>query len=941
MSLLFRFSLLVGFLCCFSASGYAQKIDSANVLPPHLDELQRSYYQTSERFDWAGADSLYTVLTAALLEHGGPLYKNLLQVELHYGARLVTSQQEDAGFAQLAAVTDRIVQGLGYRHPSYVLALKYNGDALSFNGQTNEGLDTLRRAVALAEELGEPAREEQLIAYSNLAMAERNAGLAQDGLVTYRAFGATLRPDDPVFYTEEVLFGQAICYAIIGREDEAIRYQLDGLHSMEARPPLDTATYVREYFHLGEMQRRANDMAAAEQSYRRALELAPAAYGTSSPPYAFMQMGLALVLSARGDYAGAINNLEAGREILANTYGKHFIRYAVALSYIAQNQQLAGRPDLALPKALNARRIIDRLDDNEIGVVVGAQLQLAAIYEQLDQPDSTYHYLQSVATYLRTRWENEVSRYSLGNQASVAEEISLLVNRSLSFALRHPDRSDARQLALDQALFRNGILLTSERRLRAALDLEDRPELEKTFAELQAVRTELGGLYKLAAANRPSHFDSLRLVAEQLERQLTTGSPLYQQSFARMSTPELRAALQSGEAYVELVALIDYPVMSEGDVANFTRRYAAMVVRPDRPDIQLVSLTTQADMPAPRRLRSYYAYADDSDNLYALMTAKLLPALEEVKTIYYSPDGALHRINFGALPVSPTETLADRFELHRLTSGQHLLSVQKDYAANMATLYGGVDYDRASELLVADADGSVTAAALADGYRGYRRDRWEALAHTKREVKTIAELLDKKQYQTDIRTGATATEASFKQLGTDGNSPRVLHLATHGYFFPKPSKQDSLQTGLEAAEHPLVRSGLILAGANAAWSGKEVAEGEEDGILTAYEIAQLDLSNTELVVLSACETGLGDIETGEGIYGLQRAFQLAGARYVLVSLWSVDDQRTAEFMTDFFRRHLSEGQSIPAAYQATQTAMRKRYNTPFNPRAWAGFVLLE
>jgi CHAT domain-containing protein len=139
----------------------------------------------------------------------------------------------------------------------------------------------------------------------------------------------------------------------------------------------------------------------------------------------------------------------------------------------------------------------------------------------------------------------------------------------------------------------------------------------------------------------------------------------------------------------------------------------------------------------------------------------------------------------------------------------------------------------------------------------------------------------------------------------------------------------------------LIRSGLVLAGANTIWQGNVATKTAEDGILTAYEIAQMDLSRTELVVLSACETGLGELMQNEGVFGLQRAFKIAGVKYVLMSLWNVSDRLTFEFMSEFYRGMLDRSMDIPAAYQFAQNQMRTRYNTPPNPALWAGFVLIK
>jgi CHAT domain-containing protein len=147
--------------------------------------------------------------------------------------------------------------------------------------------------------------------------------------------------------------------------------------------------------------------------------------------------------------------------------------------------------------------------------------------------------------------------------------------------------------------------------------------------------------------------------------------------------------------------------------------------------------------------------------------------------------------------------------------------------------------------------------------------------------------------------------------------------------------------GFQTAADPLVRSGLLLAGGNRIWKGESPPEGQEDGVLTAYEVAQMDLRKVELVVLSACETGRGEMNNIEGVYGLQRAFKMAGARYLLMSLWQVDDRVTQEFMSAFYANWLQRKMNIPQAYRQTQHELQQRYAQPFSPLLWAGFILLE
>ena len=186
-----------------------------------------------------------------------------------------------------------------------------------------------------------------------------------------------------------------------------------------------------------------------------------------------------------------------------------------------------------------------------------------------------------------------------------------------------------------------------------------------------------------------------------------------------------------------------------------------------------------------------------------------------------------------------------------------------------------------------------------------------------------------------------ANEESFKALS--GNSPATLHIATHGFFLQ--DEKQIRQTGFmqlmgdekRVYRNPLLRSGLLFAGANRAWTNTDVVPGIEDGILTAEEISQLDLSKTKLVVLSACETGLGEVQNSEGVFGLQRAFKLAGVETLVMSLWKVDDTATKDFMITFYQ-NLMEGKSKLQSFKTAQNFVREKYR---NPYYWAAFVMMD
>ncbi|MBK8562849.1 MAG: CHAT domain-containing protein [Saprospiraceae bacterium] len=299
-------------------------------------------------------------------------------------------------------------------------------------------------------------------------------------------------------------------------------------------------------------------------------------------------------------------------------------------------------------------------------------------------------------------------------------------------------------------------------------------------------------------------------------------------------------------------------------------------------------------------------------------------------------------------------TLSDRFRMVRLASTRSLVvpDLTKINLTNDAVLFGGIRYELDTTTLLQDtavhdllaARSGELSFTYADRSVPQRGENWNYLPGTEKEVAGIRLLLDKSEFSAHVYSGENATEESFKAIGK-GGSPRILHLATHGFFFPDPKNRNEGrgmrgdEPVFKISDHPMIRSGLILAGGNHAWqTGKPLKPSMDDGILTAYEISQMNLSNTEIVVLSACETGLGDIQGNEGVYGLQRAFKIAGAKYLVMSLWQVPDQETSVFMTTFYKHWLEGKMTIPDAFRTTQQEMREWF---INPYQWAGFVLVE
>jgi len=303
--------------------------------------------------------------------------------------------------------------------------------------------------------------------------------------------------------------------------------------------------------------------------------------------------------------------------------------------------------------------------------------------------------------------------------------------------------------------------------------------------------------------------------------------------------------------------------------------------------------------------------------LDGILMQPLRGAMGSATTIYLSPDGALNLVPFAALIDEHDRYLIESFTFDYVSSGRDLVRPASPPAATSASavVVGDPAFDGAVEQLAAVQNGPVT--------RGLADHRFDRLPGTATEAQAIAGMLR----GATLFTGSNATETAIKSV----NAPRLLHIATHGFFLADQDLSAATSPGGVAnLEDPMLRSGLVFAGANIGRSGAD------DGVLTALEASGLNLSGTQLVVLSACETGVGEIKTGEGVFGLRRAFMIAGAETLVMSLWQVDDAATQRLMTEFYQR-LTKGEGrAEALRQAALTLQRDPAHR--HPFYWASFI---
>lgn len=377
------------------------------------------------------------------------------------------------------------------------------------------------------------------------------------------------------------------------------------------------------------------------------------------------------------------------------------------------------------------------------------------------------------------------------------------------------------------------------------------------------------------------------------------------------------------------------------DFADFVpnaggRRYAAYIVNKKQkyPLLKPLFAESQIDSLGIARPDMYYD-KDFAADVIELLWNPLKEHILEDSTVYYVPSQMLFQVCLESLLLEDGTLLGDHYHFVRLSSARELVRDRNKFNATSAVLYGGLQYDLEPEVMAENAKQyDLSSLMVMRGGDIVRGDSiFRELPGSKVEIERISEILKKSKFKVTPYTGVNGTEESF--LSMHGKSPRILHLATHGFYYT-PTEAEEVDY-LRGYSDAMSLSGLIMSGGNAAWRGKELPAGTLSGVLTANNIAHLDLSNTDMVVLSACQTGQGNA-TSEGLYGLQRAFKKAGVGTMVMTLWSVSDKVATEFMIKFYESLVENDWDKHKAFEQTKSYIRTQHPDPYH---WAAFVMLD
>ena len=480
-------------------------------------------------------------------------------------------------------------------------------------------------------------------------------------------------------------------------------------------------------------------------------------------------------------------------------------------------------------------------------------------------------------------------------------------NISLCALAKHPEEVNA--FIFDNVLLEKGILLSTETELETLLQETGGRAVLDSLYELRHIRHQL----YLSEKDQAVHPDTLaarKRAAANLELHILRACHNVG-DFTRLldlTWQDVQARLKDNESVVEFI---------ETEDADNERYMQALLLRKGWQYPKLLTVAKTAELEQWCASKALYENETMTRRIWQPIIETA--GIQAGETVYFSPDGLFYLTGIEYLPID-TATLFDRYTMVRLSSSRELCRQTQTNTDSETIIYGGVIYS---------ADETDR--------------RIEYLSSSLHEVQQIDSILP----HSSLLTGLKATEESFKNLS--GHSPQMLHMSTHGFYLKNKKAQSMMQKNvqfvrltdkqrLNIEDYALARCGLLMANSSSSYYGDAVYGMRDDGVLTAKEIAALDLHQTELVVLSACKSGLGDV-TVDGIAGLQRGFKKAGVHAMLMSLWPIDDNATTLFMQAFYQAVVS-GQTMQSALRHAQQTLRamEEYNYP---HYWAAFVLLD
>jgi len=773
---------------------------------------------------------------------------------------------------------------------------------------------------------------------NNLAMFYNERGdykqaepLLKEGLEMYHRI---YQEDAPALATS--INNMAIFYLGIGDYKQAEPLFVEAL-DMRRRIFVDDNTELAQSINnLAAFYRDRGFYKRAEDLYKEAIGMFRRIYKTDHPELAMSINNMAVLERDRGNYEEAEDLCKEALDMYRRLYKRDHPDLAMSIYNMAGFYIYRGdyeQGEEAIKEAVDMYKRIYKSGHPDLAMSIN---NLAAINRARgDNKKAENLYLEALEDY-KNMLNNYFPSLSENEKKLFWNKVSNNFEAFNSFVVkRHVENPNITCSMFDMQLYTKGILFNSTMKVKMGILNSNDSGLIEKYKELSEKKEQLVKLYMMnkdARQRSRLNIDSIEKIANKLEKELSLKSEQFAQSQEKsyVNWKSVRALLKNKEAAVETVRF-RYSINN-----NFTDTvfYAFLIVtRKTMKQPELLLLENGKFL--ENEYYNDYRYKIKNriiDTLsYQRYWGKLGQKLKGFTRIYFSSDGIYSKLNPATFLMADGKFLLETIDIQQVNSTKDLVNSRSKKQMSKGVI---------SAILIGNPDFSAFEERIKDEYSNKDNELKRlttgagltSLPGTEKEVKEIETLLKGKKIDVKTFLGSKASKSVVKTA----KSPSILHIATHGLFLEDVKRVRRNLGGYEdevLIENPLLRSGLFFAKED---DEQDDAKQEESGLLTAYEAMGLELDSTELVVLSGCETGLGEVINGEGVYGLRRAFQQAGAKTVVMSLWAVDDKSTQELMSSFYRNWVS-GMSKRDAFNKAQIEIKGKYQFPYY---WGGFVMV-
>jgi CHAT domain-containing protein/Tfp pilus assembly protein PilF len=724
----------------------------------------------------------------------------------------------------------------------------------------------------------------------------------------------------------------ALYYQTMGNYEQAEPLFKEMLLRIEKTIGKNSPEYSTTLQNLATLYQLLDKLDLARPLLEEALSIDKKVFGDQHPKYIIALRNLAAVYQKTGKKENAKILLELALSTTKSTFGDNHPSIATTLSNLGALYQDLGNMKDAEKAWAESVAIRKRLLGEQHPDYARSLYGLATVYfGQGKMKEANDHYRLVISQYL-----HQITEYfpalSEKEKGAFYQKIKPVFDSYQDFCIQYYKQNPAQKDVLTELyriqLLTKAILLNSSNKVRQTILSSGDAQLVDVFRKWLEAKELIVHYFSLSAEEKkqfPS-IDQLTQKANDLEKQLSVSSALFRSHFVEKeyNARDISELLQPGEAAIEVLRI-------QRKFVKDSIYYVALILKhgSESPSLVIWPYGQKLENRFFRFHRNAIKYHFRDTISYNYYWKPLSKELTSIRKLYLSADGIFNKINFNIIQNNTNHHwVLDDYEIHLLSNTKEILehASRKPSPHHEIHLYGYADFHLKFSGIPA---ASLHAGSLNRNF-GFTGEI-PMLPGTQIEISEIGKLFATQQYQIKSYQVQEASESNIKKTP----HVKVLHIATHGFFMNDIEVSESEgDDKTDFFNNPLLRSGILLAGAGVSKSESDLSG--EDGILTAYEAMNIDLNETDLVVLSACETALGELKNGEGVYGLQRSFIVAGAEAVIMSLWQVDDVATQELMVNFYQ-HWLNGQPKHEAFRNAQLMVKEKYSSPF---FWGAFILV-